>query len=145
MPLPLCSESLSLCSQRRKGPSQLPGGRKDAGISCLPCVSPSAPPHSLPVPSISASDHSAVCLGLDAPPHSISPASIYPDASWHSWHDRQPWLFLFVLERTTGSSCWTCRHSICFLTVPAARKEWVMPMEAALCGGSPPTAERLTR
>lgn len=78
------------------------------------------------------------------PPHSISPASIYPDASWHSWHDRQPWLFLFVLERTTGSSCWTCRHSICFLTVPSARKEWVMPIEAALCGGSPPTAERLT-
>lgn len=44
--------------RRRKGPSQFPGGRKDAGTSCLPRVSPSTSPHPLPIPSIPASDPS---------------------------------------------------------------------------------------
>ena len=142
MPLPPCSVSLSLCAQKEKGASHLPGGRKEAGVYCLPRVSsliPSLPPpclqhlRFLPVWGVAGSGRSL---------HSIPPDSVYPGGYWCSCHDHQPWAF-FVLEGNAGSCCWMRRHSVCFLIVPSAHKEQSIPMKAALCGPSAPRAEML--
>lgn len=92
--------------RRRKGPSQFPGGRKDAGTSCLPRVSPSTSPHPLPIPSIPASDPSR-CFWV----RTILPtASLLPlfTCTPPGTVGVTPALALFVLEGTTGGSrCWT--------------------------------------
>lgn len=124
--------------RRRKRPSQLPGARKDAGISCLPRVSPSTSPH----PQHPRFWPLSVFLGQDGSPHSISLASIYLYTSWHSWRDHQSWLF-FCFRGNRWFPLLDCEHSICFFIVSSAHKEWAVFLGAALCELSPPTAERL--
>lgn len=128
--------------RRRKGPSQFPGGRKDAGTSCLPRVSPSSSPHPLPIPSIPASDPSR-CFWV---------RTILPTASLLPLFTCTPPGTVGVTT-SPGSFCFggnhwwfpllDCRHSVCFLLVSSGHREWAMFLGAALCGVSPPTAERL--
>lgn len=141
VPLPLCSESLSLCAQKKKGTftaAWRPEGCWHLLPSSCSSLNPSSPS---PIPSIPASDPSwCFWVRTVLPTASLLPLFTYTPPGTVGV-TTSPGFFCFQ------GSHWflllDCRHSICFLIVSSAHEEWAMFLGAALCGVSPPTAERL--